>query len=178
MILEVFGALVLFIAACSLLPLMIFVLWVHERSKRAVVVGMAQLDIKQRDRLGWEPGEYISRWDVSAPFRFGWKAWGVLSQQQALALQRVLLHGLPGFSEIPVEVRKASRTYRRCFGLIFVVSALMVFLPAYYRMGHYAADFTGWSASFWFAVFGLAIAPVAFLPTEKFRKWPEPEVVQ
>ncbi|WP_377191307.1 hypothetical protein [Ruegeria meonggei] len=178
MIFEIFGALVLFVAACSLLPLMIFVLWVHERSKRAVIEGMAQLDVILRDRLGWQPEEYFSRWNIGAPFRLGWQAWGALFQQQALALQRVLVRGLPEFPGIPDEVRKAARTYRRCFGLVLIVGAVVVFLPAYHRLSLDVAEYTGWPESFWFAVFGLAVGILVFLPTEKFRKWPELEAVQ
>ncbi|SMO53941.1 hypothetical protein [Ruegeria faecimaris] len=178
MILEVFGLFILFVATLGLLPLMVYVFWLLERSKRAIIEGMAQLDVNLRNRLGWAPEEYISIWNIAAPFRLGWQAWGELSQKQALVLQRVLMHGLPEFAGIPDEVRKAVRTYRCCFGLIFAVGAVLVFLPAHYSLSHKAAELTGWPAIIWFTAFGLAVCPLFFLPSQKFRKWPAPEEIK
>lgn len=75
----------------------------YERSKRAVIEGMAKLDQGQLDKLGWTPRIYISAWGFRSSFKRGWQSRGLLAQQQNIALQRVLLHGLPSSLELSEE---------------------------------------------------------------------------
>lgn len=69
----------------------------------------------------------------------------------------------------------SARRFRRYFCALFVVGAVVVFLPAYLRLSRVLAEFTGVSTDIWYILFGLCIGSLVFLPLEKFKKWPVTE---
>lgn len=177
MMFEVIYTLALFLLALSLLPLMVFVCRRHERSKRAVVEGMAQLSDETRHKLGWLPARYISTWDLGSPFRLGWKTWSLQAQKQNEALQRVWFRGLPDTVEISKQTTTAARAYRWYSLLGCLVLGLLVFLPATVRMARWMEQLTTVVSSVWLMLFGTMFMAIISRPLEKFHKWPDIEEI-
>ncbi|WP_353391172.1 hypothetical protein [Ruegeria sp. HU-ET01832] len=139
---------------------------------------MAQLDTDTRSKLDWRATEYVGTFDVQAPIRLGWQAWGLLTQRQNLVLQRVLLHGLPNLSAIPDETVKSARAYRRFSIFLYALFSVLVFLPALIGLSEDLAELTGSSTGFWRIILVLFLGVWVFLPSEEFKKWPEIEGIQ
>lgn len=175
MILVTFKIFALFVLSVSILPLYFLALRNYARSKRAVIEGMAQLDVDTRHQLVWVPKGYIGVFDLLAPLRLGWQSWGLMSQQQNLALQRVLLHGPPKNAELSGETKKSARRFRRYFCFFIAPLAVLILLSAYIRLSHDLADFSGMSLSICYLLLGFGPALWVFILQEKFNKWPEIE---
>jgi hypothetical protein len=175
MILETLRLFFLFVVAVSILPLSILAARNYARSKRAIVEGMARLDEEILDRLGWEAREYIGTFDLFAPFRMGWAAWGLAVQKQSAVLQRTLLQGLPASVVLPNEIRRSLRRYRCFFWSFFAPVTVLVLFFAFIRLSHVLAGFSGLPLSLCFILLGAGNGVWIFTPLEKFRKWPDIE---
>ncbi|MEW2917875.1 hypothetical protein AB1A64_12450 [Ruegeria sp. ANG10] len=171
--LFVLSTFALFILTISLLPLLVFACWRYTRSKRAVIEGMAQLDSHARQQMGWMPKEYLGTFDVRAPIRLGWQSWGLMWRQQNTALHRVLWRGLPNAAEVPEDIRKSARRFRRYFCFFIAPLTALVLLPAFLSLAQDMADLTGFSTRICYILLGLCIGLMTLLPLEKFQKWPE-----
>ncbi|WP_209834698.1 hypothetical protein [Ruegeria sp. HKCCE3926] len=175
MILETLRLFFLFVVAVSILPLSILAARNYARSKRAIVEGMARLDEETLDRLGWEAREYIGTFDLFAPFRMGWAAWGLAVQKQRAVLQRILLQSLPDSVVLPGEISRSLRRYRCLFWAFFAPVTVLVLFSAFIRLSHVLAGFSGLPVSLCFILLGAGNGVWIFTPLEKFRKWPEIE---
>ncbi|MBO9411593.1 MULTISPECIES: hypothetical protein [unclassified Ruegeria] len=175
MIFDVLYIIFLFVLSIGILPLGVLAAWNYSRSKRTVVEGMARLDANTLDRLGWEARGYIGAFDLRAPFRMGWNTWGLAVQKQNVALQRTLLRGLPTGVDVSDETRKSVRRFRRYFSFFVVPVAVIILFPAYIRLSHDLASFSGLPLYACFILLGLGVALFIFNPPEKFQRWPEIE---
>ncbi|NOD84476.1 hypothetical protein [Ruegeria sp. HKCCD6119] len=175
MILETLRLFFLFVVAVSILPLSILAARNYARSKRTIVDGMARLDEETLDRLGWEAREYIGTFDLFAPFRMGWAAWGLAVQKQRAVLQRILLQSLPDSVVLPGEISRSLRRYRCLFWAFFAPVTVLVLFSAFIRLSHVLAGFSGLPLSLCFIWLGAGNGVWIFTPLEKFRKWPEIE---
>jgi hypothetical protein len=173
MILESLKIFALFALVISILPLYIMALRNYTRSKRAVVEGMAQLDNATLSQLDWLPRRYISTFDLRAPFHLGCHSWGMLSLQQSIALQRVLLYGLPKTDKLTEETRKSARRYRRYSYFFVIPLAALILVPGYIRLSHDLASFSQMPLNICYLLLGSGIWLWVFMPKEKFKKWPE-----
>lgn len=173
MILDTLYMFALFVFSISLLPLLVFACWRYARSKRAVIEGMAQLDSHALQQVGWMPKEYIATFDLRASIRLGWQSWGLMWQQQNTALHRVLWRGLPNAAEVPEDIRKSARRYRRYFCFFIAPLTVLALLPAFLNLAQDMADLTGISTRICYILLGLCIGFMILLPLEKFQKWPE-----
>lgn len=175
MILETLRLFFLFVVTVSILPLSILAARNYARSKRTIVDGMARLDEETLNRLGWEARDYIGTFDLFAPFRMGWRVWGLAVQKQSAVLQRILLQGLPDSVVLPDEIRRSLRRYRCYFWSFFAPMAVLVLFLAFIRFSHVLADFSGLPLSLCFVLLGAGYGVWIFTPLEKFRKWPDIE---
>lgn len=175
MILETLRLFFLFVVAVSILPLSILAARNYARSKRTIVEGMARLDEETLDRLGWEAREYIGTFDLFAPFRMGWAAWGLAVQKQRAVLQRILLQSLPDSVVLPGEISRSLRRYRCLFWAFFAPVTVLVLFSAFIRLSHVLAGFSGLPLSLCFILLGAGNGVWIFTPLEKFRKRPEIE---
>ena len=171
MILETFQRSALFLLAVSLLPVCFLVFRDYRRSKRAVVEGMARLDARTCQKVGWTVTEYLGFLDLLLPFQRGWQTTGMLLHQQNIALQRVVLRGLPKSADIPVEVKASARKYRRYVCFLIAPLIVVILLPVFISFSQILTRLTGSTEGLWYLVFGLIIGALGFLPLEKFRKW-------
>lgn len=175
MILDTLYILTLVVVLIGIFPTYYLFVRGFGRSRRAVVEGMAELDNDVLNQLGWTPREYIGVFDLGAPFRLGWQAWGFMTQQQNMALQRVILRGLPEVAGLSDDTQRAARRYRR-FVLVIGIFVVLFFIPSFIGLSRSIAEITGTPTGLWYALSCVCILICAFLPTEKFQKWPEVEV--
>ncbi len=175
MILEVLYIFVLFILAISILPLCFLAMRNYARSKRSIIEGVSRLDERTLDGLGWAPRVYIGTFDLSAPFRMGWSTWGLALQKQNVALQRVLIRGLPEGVSVSEETGQSVRRFRRYFWFIIFPTAVLILLPAFIRLSHDLSSLSGLSLSVCLILLGVGTALIVFSTAEKFRKWPKIE---
>ncbi len=175
MIFETVYMFVFLVFSFVFLPLCFLTLRNYERSKRVVIEGMAQLDGDTRRQLGWLPSVYIGVFDLFAPLRLGGKYWGEMKRQQSLALQRVLLHGLPETVVLAEDVRRSARRFR-CY-CIFLIAPLtvLIMLPACIRISDELAGFSGFPLAVCFILLSSGIGFLVLLPLDKFRTWPKIE---
>ncbi|WP_299642798.1 hypothetical protein [uncultured Ruegeria sp.] len=173
MILETLRLFFLIVVTVGILPLGILAARNYARSKRTIVDGMARLDEETLNRLGWDARDYIGTFDLFAPFRMGWTAWGLAVKKQSAVLQRILLQGLPDSVVLPDEIRRSLRRYRCYFWSFFAPMAVLVLFLASIRFSHVLADFSGLPLSLCFILLGAGNGFWIFTPLEKFRKWPD-----
>lgn len=172
MILETLYIFALFVLAVSILPLCFLAMRSYARSKKGIIEGVSRLDERTLDGLGWGPRDYIGTFDLWAPFRLGWNAWGQAVQKQNVALQRVLFRGLPKGVGVSDETEQSVRRFRLYFCLFVVPTAALILLPAFVRLSHRLSDLSGLPLSVCLILLGIGSALYVFLPAEKFQKWP------
>ncbi|WP_170361337.1 hypothetical protein [Ruegeria arenilitoris] len=175
------------IVALYIIPLLMLIpiLWImtraflhFERSKKAVVDGIAMLGADRLSLLGWKAGPYVSMWKT---LPFPGSDWQLNSQRfhnQMHGLQRVALYGLPASEEMDASVRKSARTFRIYFWIIGFPGFSLVYLAGSAKICIWLGGATSTPPVYWFAA-TLAIVTIGFItPFDKYRKWPNVEVMK
>ncbi|WP_420585216.1 hypothetical protein [Ruegeria sp.] len=146
-----------------------------ERSKKAIIEGVASLGADKLDLLGWKAGQYVNIWEALPFLGSDWQAANLRLRDQMQTLQRVAVHGLPICEEIDASVRKSARIFRLFFWIIGMPGLSVVYLVGSAKIGAWLGSATSSPPVIWFAAMVVIVCVGFILPFDKYKKWPKLE---